>query len=304
MKTLFLSITALLFSTFIFSQNCARVVTAYITNPSNDNFNYIMTVNWNSDGQKHIFVNIYCGNITGANLVSGNCIDISCAANCSGTTTYNFQCSGQVPTATFTPYTGNCNGGTQCGPTQQFVPGGGVPLLVRLSSFTASRSDSKISLTWQTLSENNAKEFIIEKKSANNFIATGAVPATNNPAGSSYFYIDNDAGSSVVQYRLKMMDIDGSYVYSETRNVKEIIAANNANIFPNPNNGSPTITLSGITIPAVIQLIDNQGRLCKTINLSYGNTIEIDDLKTGIYLVRIKIRNTGEILSQKITVIN
>ena len=191
MRTIILSITLLL-SACAYSQNCARVISSYITNPSGDNLNYNILVNWNSDGQKHIFVNLFCGSLTLAHLIKTECIDISCSANCSGSSTFSFQCAGSVPTATFVPYTGNCNGGTQCGPTQEYPPGGGEPLPIKISSFIASRNMSIVSLEWQTKSEENAKEFIVERKTGNSFIKIGAVSATNDPSGSSYSFVDND----------------------------------------------------------------------------------------------------------------
>jgi len=304
MKTLVFSIAFLFYFITGFSQNCARVVTSYITNPSNDNINYIITVNWNSDGQKHIFVKLYCGTILPANLITTKCIDISCAANCSGTTAYNFTCTGATPTAVFIAYTGNCSGGTQCAPPQQYPPGGGTPLPIKLSSFNAVRNNTSINLSWHTETEINAKEFIIERNTENNFIPIAVVPATNILTGSTFSYTDLRIPDISIQYRLKMVDNDNAYIYSITKNITPIYLSESFLVFPNPTSGSAKIILPRNMGPSEIQLIDNQGKVQKKSDQINGNSFELKDLKKGIYLVRVLFRNNGSILSKKITVIN
>ncbi|MES1219032.1 MAG: T9SS type A sorting domain-containing protein [Bacteroidota bacterium] len=304
MKTLVFCIAFLFISSQVYSQNCARVITTFITNPSNDHLNYTIDINWNSDGQKHIFVKIYCGNLLPANLITTKCIDISCAANCSGSTSYNFVCAGSTPTAVFIAYTGNCNGGTQCAPPQQYPPGGGTPLPIKISSFEVRRNSNNVTLNWQTETEVNAKEFIIERSTENYFIPIGAVPATNISSGSTYSFIDNNIPATEIQYRLKMVDIDGSYAYSTTRSIKGISQIENFIVFPNPTANSAKIVLSGNPGPSEIQLIDNQGRLQKKIQMLSGNSIVLNDLKKGVYLIRVIMRNTGLVTFKKIMVTN
>ena len=287
--------------TTVFSQNCARVTSAFITNPSGDNFNYVLTANWNADGQKHINVSIYCGVIDPLNIVSTYCISISCGANCSGTNVHNFQCASLIPTATFTPFTGGCNGGTNCGPIQIYPPGGG-PLPIRISSFYARRNTSGILLNWRSLSEQNAKEFIVERKTVGEFSVIGTVPALNQPTGSDYTFLDNNNSKLTSQYRLRLVDFDGGYRYSEIRAVKGFSSVSDFSIFPNPSNGSSKITISDLSEPMVVQLIDGHGRLMKTINVPTSSSVEINNLKQGFYMIKLVNKNSSESVTKKLIV--
>lgn len=69
------------------------------------------------------------------------------------------------------------------------------------------------------------------------------------------------------------------------------------NLFPNP--ATDQVTLSGLKSNAVVEFIDVNGRVCKTLTLSAdgGNetVINISDLKSGAYLVHITSVNTHTI---------
>jgi hypothetical protein len=80
-------------------------------------------------------------------------------------------------------------------------------LPIELSDFRANRDGSSIVLTWTTLSEYNNSHFEIIRD-----YQIGEVTAQNKP--STYTFTDEHPKSGINYYRLKQVDMDGSYTYS------------------------------------------------------------------------------------------
>ncbi len=72
-------------------------------------------------------------------------------------------------------------------------------------------------LTWRTSSEQNNQTFIIEKsETGSSFSNIGNIKAGGTTRGSKpYNYLDVQATGKKIFYRLKQVDFDGTYSYSE-----------------------------------------------------------------------------------------
>lgn len=102
--------------------------------------------------------------------------------------------------------------------------------VVEIEYFNASSENNTIVIVWKTSSELNAQKFEIER--ANSGDNSYSKVATVDAKGYSYTYryIDEDIyksggttlAKSAFKYRLKIVDKDGSYAYSN-----EISATNN-----------------------------------------------------------------------------
>lgn len=113
----------------------------------------------------------------------------------------------------------------------------GVILLpIELISFTGRKSGENNELKWETASEENTDFFLIEKTiDGQNFEVIG----TNEGAGNSninieYIWIDNHVQNVINYYRLKQVDYDGKFVYSDLISIdnkkvssKEIVSYTN-----------------------------------------------------------------------------
>ena len=86
---------------------------------------------------------------------------------------------------------------------------------VDLLKFTARSSGGNIIIDWQTTSETNLRQFVIERKTVNgSFMQIGTVDPR---ADKNYEYVDQTAFKTYDQlyiYRLKIVDNDGSVSYS------------------------------------------------------------------------------------------
>jgi hypothetical protein len=119
---------------------------------------------------------------------------------------------------------------------------------VELAGFTANSSGSDIELSWTTATETNNKGFEIERMNTSGaFEVIGFVPGfgtTTEPK--SYAYTDSKPGSGKYSYRLKQIDYDGSFSYSNIIET-EVSAPSSFSLeqnYPNPFNPSTTIRFS------------------------------------------------------------
>ena len=123
---------------------------------------------------------------------------------------------------------------------------GGTP--VELISFTGEASESNVELNWSTASETNNSGFeIIRSTIEETWNKIGFVPGhgtTTEPQ--HYTFSDNDVKSGRYKYRLKQIDFDGSFEYSEEIEVN-VTLPNKFSLdqnYPNPFNPTTTINYS------------------------------------------------------------
>jgi hypothetical protein len=122
----------------------------------------------------------------------------------------------------------------------------GTPLPVELFSFTAIVSDGRaVKINWQTKTEINSSKFIIEIKSGN---AAWAAVASVNASGQSnspnyYSFTTKSLQADNYQFRLKMIDNNGSFQYSKIIETAISLPENFelSQNYPNPFNPSTKI---------------------------------------------------------------
>lgn len=185
------------------------------------------------------------------------------------------------------------------------VPSGG-PLPVNLSSFLVGRTGADVSLNWKTEIEMNVVNFEVQRSYDNgSFKTIATVPGNVNGVSiKSYSFVDNtNTSQSMSFYRLKIVK-QGEISYSDIKTVKGLAGKAGFVIFPNPSVGNAKITISDLSEPTRIQLLDNSGRLVKSLMLNNTNTVELNGLQKGAYMVRIIGSVSGNTEIRKLTVIN
>ena len=121
------------------------------------------------------------------------------------------------------------------------------PLPVKLISFDAIPHQNTVELAWVTASEKNSAYFEIEKSINGDFFE---VIGQTTAAGSSiemlrYSELDRNPTQGISYYRLKLVDLDGSFITSDIRSVVYGTKSSNK-LIPNPSNGMfVTLMLKG-----------------------------------------------------------
>jgi len=171
------------------------------------------------------------------------------------------------------------------------------------TSFTASTSQGKVTLNWSTATETNNLGFEIERKLDNSdWDRIGFVEGhgtTTEPKG--YFYVDDitTIQSSSFAYRLKQIDYDGSYEYSD-----EVLADISVPLgfalqqnYPNPFNPATTISYS-LPIKSQVELAIYNALGESVMQLvneekpagSYRVEFDAANLPSGVYFYQLKTK--------------
>ena len=293
MKKILFSIGMLALGTAAFSQNCFEISNFAVSSPNGSGIRTI-TFDYATDGQKSLFTEVRCNGV----VTFSDCFQ----TNGSGSKVYSItDCNGMLDISS-TPFTGNC-GAAQCGPTTRSINGGVLP--INLTEFSAVRSKQSVTLNWSTELEIDAKEFIVERAEGIDFRSVGTIPSNGNSSTKkSYSFNDKNENASVTYYRLKNVDLNGKYTYSDIKTVKGIGAVSDVTVFPNPARTNSKISLVGINENSSIQLLDFSGKILKNINSNTMNSFILTDIKNGNYLIRIIDKKTNEVVNKKLSVSN
>jgi hypothetical protein len=166
-----------------------------------------------------------------------------------------------------------------------------------LTTFTAQLVNNRTILSWTTDMELRTSHFVIQRSvDGNNYEDEGIVfTEGQGQLHREYNFSDDVSGikAKVIYYRLKMVDLDGMYSYSEVLLVRMISATDEASLSVYPN---PAIDELRITIPVSWQnksvsysIYNMQGILVKErsrSNAGQTESVSISDLPVGNYLVR------------------
>jgi hypothetical protein len=133
--------------------------------------------------------------------------------------------------------------------TRYYLSFSQVVIPVELSSLSASVTDGKVVLDWQTSSEKNNSGFEIERKTGEEeFAKIGSVKGNGTTtAVHQYQFVDNKlVKAGKYSYRLKSIDFDGTFTYSsevevEFGNPAEFALSQN---YPNPFNPETKINFA------------------------------------------------------------
>ena len=116
---------------------------------------------------------------------------------------------------------------------------------VELVSFNASVNENTVSLSWTTATELNNSGFEVERALlGSEFEKIGFVSGYGTSTEThSYSFVDQSLAAGSYAYRLKQVDLDGSYEYSNIVNVDILtpVEFELSQNYPNPFNPSTTI---------------------------------------------------------------
>jgi Secretion system C-terminal sorting domain len=170
-------------------------------------------------------------------------------------------------------------------------------LPLTLLNFQGSQEPGGVVLDWQTTNEENTAYYVVERNTGNDqFDSIGRVTANPQATESTYHFTDNSAPqANEIQYRLRMVDIDGNFTYSKVVLIAgAALPAQAINLAPNPSHTAATLYLvAEAPGTAQISLFNMAGArvLVQTNAVSKGQNAlaieSIDHLAKGIYIVQM-----------------
>jgi hypothetical protein len=174
-------------------------------------------------------------------------------------------------------------------------------LPLKLISFAGKRNTDNISLAWLTANEVNVKQFVVERSNNGvDFSAIGTVAARNvTTAQSQYAYADKEIAAlknnKQIYYRLKMIDIDGTFSYSNVAVINPSASVTRFSTYPNPVKGSVVYVELKETAQSNLQIRieDVTGKVYNRYTINRSNTtgaipVNIKSLANGVYMLTVE----------------
>jgi hypothetical protein len=187
--------------------------------------------------------------------------------------------------------------------------GGGSPLPVELSSFTASCQDNGVFLHWITESEQNSSYFDVEKSNNGsdwNVIST-LEAAGNSTESIDYTHLDLDKSMLEAYYRLNQLDVDGTNKFYGPIHITCENEGIRAFSFPNPSKEGFQLILQNPSMlgEAQLTITDLNGKpvLQKEISIEEGINLyqyNTTNWSPGLYSIHVKTRNSEVYLKHSV----
>ena len=183
-----------------------------------------------------------------------------------------------------------------------------IPLPIELSTFNAKViGNSSVELDWSTATEVNNYGFDVERSNASNdWQKIGFVAGSGNSnSPKNYSFVDYPSGGSSFSYRLKQIDVGGSFKYYDAVSVKLSAISGPQLLQNNPNPFNPSTAIK-FYVPDVsnvtIKIYDILGREVKTLlneqtgagyHVVYWNGRDSrgKEVSSGIYLYMLRTDN-------------
>ncbi|MGB0521333.1 MAG: T9SS type A sorting domain-containing protein [Flammeovirgaceae bacterium] len=178
-------------------------------------------------------------------------------------------------------------------------------LPVELLSFKAFLNNEAVELQWATAAESNSSHFLIEKRNAaGDFVSIGRVEAQGNSTTlMNYRFYDLEPQVGGNYYRLKQVDLDGSFTNSRVVEViidsegESVALERSILLYPNPTYGAAlNVELNGFvsTDQVLLEIHDLMGKrvfaqTIRTDKLAFVNSVFdlTRSLVTGVYIVSV-----------------
>jgi Secretion system C-terminal sorting domain len=166
--------------------------------------------------------------------------------------------------------------------------GGAVTALpLQFISFTAVPAGKDVQLTWVTDNETNVSHFEAEYSTDGiNFVKLAEINATNSGSRQLYRYTHVSPQADVLYYRIRQVDNDGKYKFSNTAKVN--LAKNKlVKLYPNP--ASSFIQLTNVNAAEIkeIQIVSIDGKMVSQLSVNFQLQYNISYLKQGAYYIRL-----------------
>lgn len=203
--------------------------------------------------------------------------------------------------ANFSPVAGSTTATLPAkGATQVYFAHSNTILPITLTSFTGMASGCTANLAWQSATETNSSYYTVESgRDGNTFSQVAKVASRNSASGSVYNYAyPLNSGSNY--FRLKLVDNDGSFTYSQTVAITTNGACTGGQIRVWPNPVHSQLIILGLETGDHLLLYDMNGKQLIGLTASANSqTIDMNGYGMGTYLLRVE-HTDGNVASVKV----
>jgi hypothetical protein len=170
------------------------------------------------------------------------------------------------------------------------------PLPIELLKFTGSAKPDFNVLTWTTASEINSSHFEVERLNADKVFENIAIVTAAGNSREINQYQFHDATftktNAIEYYRLKMVDRDDNFKYSDVIAVKRNEDAKaSVSLYPNPSSELVNIIISNADVTKIqVRVLDVVGKIIYENNNLMSNeinSIPVADFPSGIYTLQV-----------------
>jgi Ca-activated chloride channel homolog len=170
---------------------------------------------------------------------------------------------------------------------------------VALTSFTAKQNSSHVELLWTTATETNNRGFEIQRRTRNSeFITISFISGNGTTVEPNYYrFVDDNITEDYYVYRLKQLDYNGNYKYSDEVEIQVNLVPEEYNIsqnYPNPFNPVTTIAYSLPVVSSVrLEIYNVLGELISImvngiqVPGNYIITWDASSEPSGVYFYKI-----------------
>jgi hypothetical protein len=158
-------------------------------------------------------------------------------------------------------------------------------LPLNLLTFKVRKKDKNALLEWTVNNAINTSHFEVEKDNNREFIPIGKVNSENTLEERSYTFLDEKTHEKWNYYRLKQVDQDGAFEYSEVRSVY-FDSELSLSVYPNPT--IQTITIHNLDSQYEYELFNSALQKIQEGTIDQEMQLDISQLVDGNYHLIIK----------------
>jgi hypothetical protein len=161
-------------------------------------------------------------------------------------------------------------------------------LPVKLISFDVRKEGNIANLYWATTEELNSDRFEIEHSmDAKSWSMVGTVAShRESKIRQAYQFSHHNPGNGLNYYRLKMVDQDDTFAYSNIKNISMDAIKSVVNVFPNPVSDVLTID-TNLSKLSNVKLYTTSGLKIYDSGKNVTDKINVRNFGEGIYMVKV-----------------
>ena len=165
-----------------------------------------------------------------------------------------------------------------------------IGLPVELEQFEATCSGDNRVISWVTASEHNTRNFELQYSyNGADFYQLAIVQANGNSATEQHYTYSDNSASDKVYYRLKVIDNDNSFSYSQVVVADCADTYTEPQLYYNAQHANYIIQSSPVAIVTAYALYDITGKLVRhrAIDHTYVTEVDLENLPDAVYILKL-----------------